>query len=170
MHSNTICRFDSQPRSGPARWRAIPFLLCAVLGCSGYLTGGPAKEVCFTVRIDFGGTAFVEEMTVVKVLDLSTGQAVFARAASAWFFNRDGALDSIGFLKDCVATSSTGTKKVIAFYHPGENDTRPECSPGGNIASSLCMPGPGDVVAETYVDIADGDDLTIEMTMAGVKP
>ena len=153
------------------RPRAISLVLAlfGFLGCSGYLTGGPAKEICFTIRIDFGGPQVHEDWTIVKGLDLATGSTVFSSSGSAWYFNRAGGPGGVATVRECGPTSSTGTKKFIAFYRPGQRELRPECKAGGNLDSNICMPGPGDVVAETYVDIADGDDLTVDMTMDGVE-
>ena len=132
--------------------------------CSEYRSGPPAERVCFTFRIDYDANV-TEDVTVIKVLDLSSGQTLFSTLGSAFYFDDDGLNGTIAIVRNCTSVASTGTKKVIAFYGRGEFSPRAECVGAANIDSNACMPRPGDVVAETHVDIAEGDDLTIRLTM-----
>ncbi len=141
---------------------AVSLVLAA---CSSYRSGGPASSVCLTVRIDYAGADVYDEITVVKMIDLATGQTVYASWDTALAYDSDGARGSFVQVRECIAAKSTGTKQVIAFYRPGGVEPREECETSGDLFSNRCMPRPGDVVAETYVDIAEGDDLVVKLNM-----
>lgn len=140
----------------------LTFVLTA---CSSYRSGGPAAWVCLTVRIDYGGADVFDDMTVAKMIDLATGQVLYATQAAALSYDHDGARGIYQDFNVCLPMASTGTKKLIAFYRPGVTEVRPECEGVGDLYSNRCMPGPGDIVAETLVDIEDGADLVVNMKM-----
>ena len=100
-----------------------------------------------TVRIDYAGADVYDEITVVKMIDLATGQTVYASWDTALAYDSDGARGSFVQVRECIAAKSTGTKKVIAFYRPGGVEPREECETSGDLFSNRCMPRPGDVVA-----------------------
>ena len=141
---------------------ALTFVLTA---CSSYRSGGPAAWVCLTVRIDYGGADVFDDMTVAKMIDLATGQVLYVSRDFAITYDHDGARGIYQDVRDCLPMASTGTKKLIAFYRPGVTEPWPECSGSANVSSSRCMPAPGDIVAETYVDIEEGSDLVVNMKM-----
>jgi hypothetical protein len=152
------------------RWfRARTFSLAALslvlAACSSYRSGGPAAWVCLTIRIDYGGADVFDDVTVAKMIDLATGQVLYVSRDSAITYDHDGARGIYQSARDCLPMASTGTKKLIAFYRPGMTEVRPECEGVGDLYSNRCMPGPGDIVAETLVDIEDGADLFVNMKM-----
>jgi hypothetical protein len=137
--------------------------------CSSYSSGGPARSVCLVFKIDYAGADVFDEITVVKIIDLSSGKTVYASLGSAFLNDHDGARGFVAHAHGCARFPSTGTKKVVAFYRPGMTEVRAECVGSANLFSSRCMPGPGDIVAETFVDIEEGDDLVVELTMGESK-
>ena len=149
----------------PARAFSTAALAIVLMACSSYSSGGPARSVCVTIRIDYAGADVYDDITVAKMIDPATGQTVYAGVGSASTFNRHPSRGAIVLTQECFAASSTGTKKLVAFYRPGVTEPRKECESSGDLFSSRCMPVPGDVVAETYVDIEEGSDLVVNMKM-----
>jgi hypothetical protein len=149
----------------PARTFSLAALSLVLTACSSYRSGGPARSVCLTIRIDYAGADVYDDITVAKMIDPPTGLTVYGGMGSAVTYNQAPSRGMLLVTRECFSVSSTGTKKLIAFYRPGVTEPRPECEGVANLFSSRCMPAPGDIVAETYVDIEEGSDLVVNMKM-----
>jgi hypothetical protein len=149
----------------PTRALSLAALSLVLAACSSYRSGGPAEHVCLTIRIDYAGADVFDEITVAKLIDPPTGLTVYGGVGSAVTYNQAPSRGMLLVTRECFSVSSTGTKKLIAFYRPGVTEPRPECEGVANLFSSRCMPAPGDIVAETYVDIEEGSDLVVNMKM-----
>jgi hypothetical protein len=149
----------------PARALSLAALSLVLAACSIFRSGGPAEHVCLTIRIDYAGADVFDEITVAKLIDPPTGVVISGGLGSAATFNKNPSRGLVFLTRECFSVSSTGTKKLIAFYRPGVTEPWPECSGSANVSSNRCMPAPGDIVAETYVDIEEGSDLVVTMKM-----
>lgn len=104
-------------------------------------------------------------MTVVKVIDPPSGVTLDWAFGNSFFFDTTPREGTIALVEGCSRFESSGTKRVIAFYRPGERDLRAECTGYGNLISDRCMPKPGDIVAEDLVEIVNNQPTTVRLVM-----
>lgn len=101
----------------------------------------------------------------MKIIDPASGVSLAAGLVPAYLVDESPRDGQLAYQTACSAFSSTGTKRAIAFYRPGERDVRPDCATYGNLVSDRCMPKPGDYVAEAIVDIVEGETTVVKLTM-----